>query len=309
MKYPLCNLNDEEFEKLSALICERILGTGTIVFSSGKDGGRDAKFTGKANTFPSKASPWNGKFIIQAKHTTSPLASCSDSEFQTIIKKELPKLKKLKDNNKIDYYLLFTNRKLTGLQDPKIENFINANIEIKNAVIGDEKIQLWLSEYPDVVKAGKLNRLLLPLEFHEEDLQEIIVIFSETKISKKELQNIQDDLKRMPIEEKNTLNNLGKEYFDNVFKKSVEKFQKIKVFLEDPQNEVYKNKYQNSISDLQEEIIIHRNEYGAFENILNHLYHLIQDTNNAKLHNSRELIRVFLHYMYFNCEIGLKESE
>lgn len=166
-----------------------------------------------------------------------------------------------------------------------------------------------MNEYPDVVKASKLNRLLLPLEFYEEDLQEIIVTFSETKISKKELRNIQDDLKRMPIEKKNILNNLGKEYFDNVFKKSVEKFQKIKAFLEDPQNETYKNKYQNSISDLQEEIIIHRNEYGAFEQILNHLYKLILDTNNTKLHNSRELIRVFLHYMYFNCEIGLKESE
>ncbi|MCD6394467.1 MAG: hypothetical protein J7M40_13290, partial [Planctomycetes bacterium] len=57
-KYPLYNLNDKDFEDLSSLICERILGTGTIVFSTGKDGGRDAKFTGKANKFPSEAAPW-----------------------------------------------------------------------------------------------------------------------------------------------------------------------------------------------------------------------------------------------------------
>ena len=89
-KYPLHNLNDKDFEDLSALICKKILGTGTVVFSTGKDGGRDAKFTGKANNFPSEEPPWDGKFIIQAKHTTNPIASCSDSEFQTILKKELP---------------------------------------------------------------------------------------------------------------------------------------------------------------------------------------------------------------------------
>ena len=42
-----------------------------------------------ANNFPSNASPWKGKFIIQAKHTTNMLASCSDSEFNTLLKKEL----------------------------------------------------------------------------------------------------------------------------------------------------------------------------------------------------------------------------
>lgn len=149
----------------------------------------------------------------------------------------------------------------------------------------------------------------MPLEFYEKDLQEIIVTFSETKVSKEELRNIQDDLTRMPMEEKNKLNNLGKEYFDNLFKKSYNKFERIKAFLEDPQNEGSKIKYQNSISDLQAEIIIHRNEYGAFENIISHLYKLVLDTNNTKLCNNRELIRVFLHYMYFNCEIGSKDIE
>ncbi len=47
IKYPLHYLDDKEFENLVALICEKILGTGTIVFSDGKDGGRDALFTQK----------------------------------------------------------------------------------------------------------------------------------------------------------------------------------------------------------------------------------------------------------------------
>jgi hypothetical protein len=63
--FPLYDLNDQEFEKLVVLICERILGSGTINFSTGADAGRDAKFTGKAQNFPSKTSPWEGKFIIK----------------------------------------------------------------------------------------------------------------------------------------------------------------------------------------------------------------------------------------------------
>ncbi len=309
IKYPLHDLNNDDFEKLSALICERILGTGTIVFSPGKDGGRDAKFTGKANKFPSEAAPWDGKFIIQAKHTTNPIVSCSDSEFQTILKKELPKLKNLKDQDKVDFYLLFTNRKLSGLQDLKIEDLIDDNTNVDNVIIGDERIQLWLNEYPDVVKTLGLNKLLMPLEFYEKDLQEIVIAFSETKISKGMLQNIQDDFKRIPLEEKNKVNNLGKQYFDNVLKNSYDKFERIKAFLEDPQNEACKIKYQNSVSDLQAEIITHRNEYGAFENILSHLYKIICDRSNKKLRDNSRLIRVFLHYMYFYCEIGIKESE
>lgn len=308
-KYPLHNLNDEDFEDLSALICERILGTGTFIFSPGKDGGRDGKFTGKANKFPSEAAPWDGKFIIQAKHTTSPIASCSESKFQRILKLELPKLETLKKEGKIDYYLVFTNRKLSGLQDPKIEILIDENTNVDNAIFGNERIQLWLNEYPDVVKTLGLNRLLMPLDFYEEDLQEIIISFSETKISRKKLKSMQDDLRRISIEEKNRINNLGKEYFDNVFKNSYDKFERIKVFLEDPQNEACKIKYQNSVSDLQEEIVIKRDEYGTFEAILNHLYKLILDSNNEKLLNNRRLIRVFLHYMYYVCDIGVKESE
>jgi len=131
IKYPLHNLVDKDFETLVALICKEILGTGTIVFSDGKDSGRDAKFTGTANRFPSETNPWNGKFIIQAKHTKKPEASCSDSGFNTILKDELPRLRKLKEDGKVDYYLQFTNRKLTGVQDPKIEDFFDKEVGVK----------------------------------------------------------------------------------------------------------------------------------------------------------------------------------
>ncbi len=307
IKFPLYNLNDEEFEALVVLICERILGLGTIVFSVGKDAGKDAKFTGKANSFPSISAPWEGDFIIQAKHTTKPEASCSDSDFKTIIQKELPKIKELKEIRKLDHYLLFTNRKLAGRQDSKIEDIIAERVNINNQIIGLERIQLWLQEYPSIAITLGLNKLLMPIQFYEQDIQEIITTFAETAIPESDIKKLQDEFARISIEEKNKLNKLGKDYFNNVLKSSYADFDKIKIFLEDPQNDDFKKKYKNSISDLQEEIVLHKLDYGAFENILNHIYKLILDMSNEKLRNNRNLIRIFLHYMYVNCDIGIKE--
>ena len=203
--------------------------------------------------------------------------------------------------------MLFTDRKLSGIRDSRIENIFSEKIDIENRIIGIERIQLWLEEYPDIVKTLGLNKLLMPIEFYEEDIQEIITTFAETTIIKKDLRKILDDFKRIPIEEKNKLNQLGEDYFNNVLKSSFSDFDKIKAFLQDPRNDDLKKKYTNTISDLQEEIILNREEYSSFENILNHLFKLILDVSNDKLRNNRKLIRIFLHYMYFNCDIGIKE--
>lgn len=309
MKYPLYNLDDEGFADLVAIICEHILGIGTIVFTKAKDGGRDAKFTGTANEIPSKADPWSGKFIIQAKHTIKPTASCSDAYFRGILKKELSKIEALKKDGKIDYYLLFTNRKLTGLQDPKIEDLIDGSAGVPNMVFGIERIDLWLETRPQIATTANLNRLLLPLQFYEKDIRNLVVAFSKVRVSQNAIAEIENEVWGIPIAEKNKLNNLSEEYFNDVFKKSVDDFARIKAFLEDPKNETFLNMYQNTVSDIQEEITIRRAEYHAFDEILNHLYKLVLDTGNEALKSNRRLIRVFLHYMYFHCDIGIKEKQ
>ncbi len=308
MKYPLYKLDDMQFENLVALICEKILGTGTIVFSTGKDGGRDAKFKGTANKFPSESSPWSGSFIIQAKHTTKPISSCSDSDFQTIVSKEIPKIRELKQKSKIDYYILFTNRKLSGIQDEKLEDNIYKNTNIPSVVLAEEKLQLFLLQHPEISRLLNLNKLLIPLEFFEEDIKNTISAFSAANIktSKAELFRIQSEFQKIPIEEKNKLNKLGEEYFNELFKRSYVEFVKIKQFLENPINKNYKDKYNNTVNDIQEEIIIKRDEYHNFEEILHHLYKFILSNLDESLLKHRNLIRVFLHYMYYHCDIGKK---
>ena len=304
MKYPLENLTDTEFENLVALLCSEILGTGTVVFSVGKDGGKDARFSGKANNFPSKSEPWSGKIVIQAKHTQRPDASCSESDFQSILKKSvIPAINKLKGNNEIDYYLLFTNRKLSGIQDAKIEDIFEDKTDIENRLIGLETIELWLKQYPNIVKTLGLNKLLLPLSFDENDLRLIVNSFS--KLDKKK-----GDLSKIPenrdIENKNKLNALSKEYFDNVIKKNLIYFEQIRKFLKDLINREYLDKYENTIDDINAKIIVHKTDFEKFEMILEFLYDFIVE-NNPELKNKRRLVRLFLHYMYYNCDIGINE--
>ncbi len=121
MDYRLENLSEDDFEKLVNVLCEELFGMGTVSFSKGRDGGRDGRFTGTANKYPSESSKWSGKFIIQAKHTTDYQGSCSDNPFYgnqtSLINAEIKKIKVLKANNEIDNYLLFTNRKETDSRE------------------------------------------------------------------------------------------------------------------------------------------------------------------------------------------------
>jgi hypothetical protein len=69
MMYAYEDLSPEQFETLIVLLCQRLLGTSVKGFAKGPDAGRDAKFVGTAELHPSKAAPWMGTVIIQAKHT------------------------------------------------------------------------------------------------------------------------------------------------------------------------------------------------------------------------------------------------
>ncbi len=309
-KWPFEEMLPQEFEELVICLCQKILGTGTIHFSTGPDGGRDALFNGTAENFPSASNPWHGRFIIQAKHTEKPLASCSDADFNRILKDEIPKLQNLIEQKEVDYYLLFTNRKLSGNQNAKISDFIDSHLKVETRLLGYENINLWLNQNKNIVKTLGLNRLLLPFEFYENDLKELILKFAAMK------DDIGHEIKRKTSRwsfsektEKNRLNNLGEHYFKFMQKKSLSHFDKIDKFLRASINAKYEEYYENTIDDLQEIILVKRDEYGQFEELLNIIYKYILENNIADLKLNRGLIRVFLHYMYWNCDIGISENK
>jgi len=136
MKYAHEDLSDGQFENLIVFLCQRLLGISVQGFSKGPDGGRDAKFVGTAELLPSKAAPWVGTTIIQAKHTNGYNRNFSESDFfsptgkNTVLGKEIPRIKKLRENNQLNHYMLFANRRLAGNAENDIRAHISAQCDI-----------------------------------------------------------------------------------------------------------------------------------------------------------------------------------
>jgi hypothetical protein len=108
---------------------------------------------------------------------------------------------------------------------------------------------------------------------------------------------------------KNELNQLSKQYFDDVIKRHFSHFETIKSFLSDPINKHLKEIYQDTVDELNAKISDKRDEYSVFEGLLEELYDYVIANNTEFLYSGRKrLVRVFLNYMYCNCDIGKKEN-
>lgn len=313
MKYPLHFLSDDQFEALVGRICYEILGTGVVVFTKGRDGGKDGRFEGTANHYPSDKSPWFGKFIIQAKHTNNPIASCSDSDFETQVGKEILRLKKLIAKVEvIDNYLLFTNRKYTGDKGEKLRDRVVNETGIKNVnIIGIEVLNdNYLKPNRQIVKDFSLDKMVMPFDFSDSEIRSVIVEL------KKQLDESRDDLKdtvegieydfnRIELADKNKKNELGKEYFeDEILANSLEHFHSIDEFLKSPKNSEFKEQYYDSAAELRNMISIKRDNFGPFEEVLASIYQIVCEGKEEL--KGKRYVWVLLHYMYFTCAIGKK---
>jgi hypothetical protein len=315
MDYRLEYINDTDFERLVNIICQKILGTGVIEFSPGKDGGRDGKFNGTAQNYPSAKDSWTGKFIIQAKHTENYIASCSDKEFERIVDVEITKIKKLKANGEIDNYLLFTNRKYSGEKGERLVKKIIKETGIENcAIIGKETINnQYLNSNKDIVKQFKLDINHIQFDFSDEEIKDIILAFKsqlpeiKTEI-KAEVDKLKHDYTLIDKKEKNKKNRLSEEYFNEfIVSESLMDFDKIEKFLYNPLNEYLKDYYFDTAYELNQLISLKRDDFDLFEEIFVFIYKLICD-GSTSLKGSKKHVMVFLHYMYYECLIGKKAN-
>jgi len=313
MDYRLENLSTGEFEELINTICQRVLGIGTVSFSEGKDGGRDGRFEGTTNEYPSKTSKWNGRFIIQAKRTTDYKASCSDNTFHgnksSVVNKEIERLKKLIATEVIDNYIIFTNRKETDNREAAITH-IKQQTGIKNVEIeGKETLHLRLKQHDDIARLFKIGHYALPLVITEFDIREVITTFGENIPVIRTIKTIElDDIIGIEKDIKNKLNGLSESYYANqIRRKSIQYFDDIDIFLQDLKNEEYTKIYYNFADELSNKIHVKRDDFKKFEEIFVYLYDIIFEQNSIELKNDRGLIWVFLHHLYFNCHIGKTE--
>lgn len=159
MKFAYEDLSEDQFEKLIVLLCQRLLGLSVKGFAKGPDGGRDAKFVGKAELHPSAAAPWSGTVIVQAKHTNGYNRHFGETDFysakskDTVIGKEVPRIGKLRKEKQLDHYMLFANRRLAGNADQNITQHIAQECGLPEGSIylcGLEQLELFMKQFSEV---------------------------------------------------------------------------------------------------------------------------------------------------------------
>lgn len=315
ISYDFNHISEDDFEKLVVDLCNNLLGIGVHSFTKGRDGGKDGFFEGTAQTYPSVKDSWQGKFIIQAKHTTIVGASCADNDFfvnqSSVINKEIRRLVQMRDENgqAFDCYLLFTNRKLPGGIHNAIRQHLRNGLGIQNVdVIGLEDLIRYVEQQPELIKRYQLQCYLLPDQFYESDIRDVIVLFS-NNTSWIDTSPVKDTtpFEFAEKERKNVLNNIDETYFNEIKSHSLPFFQLIEIFLQDPRNLQYRAKYLNTVSDLRGYIQKHF-DACSLKDMMEYIIETITGADtDSDVFRVRALVRVFVHYMYWNCDIGRKE--
>lgn len=238
MKYAYEDLSDTQFERMIVLLCQRLLGISVQGFAEGPDGGRDAKFVGTAELFPSKAAPWIGTTIVQAKHTNGVNRHFSEGDFysttakNTVFGEEIPRIKKLRANKQLDHYMLFANRRLGGNAESEIRAYLAKESGIPEGSVflcGLEQLELWMKTFPDVPKLADLDPVDSPLIVSPDDLAEVVQALARQRDT---IVAILDDppTPRVSYEEKNALNNMSGDYAKELRKKYLKDTAQIRSF-------------------------------------------------------------------------------
>ena len=152
------------------------------------------------------------------------------------------------------------------------------------------------------------NKPRSPLNIHPEDLQKVIEKFREYIP-----QNISDnkrhktkDFVYLSTTTKNKINGLSDEYNRYIQEESEKYFHHLINFLKNPRNKKYKDLYEGTVFDFKGIIISRRSDYETFDEILEDIfseaYSKLKDKGIEK-----KLLKVLIHLMYLNCDIGEKE--
>ena len=313
MKYPYEELSPEQFETLVVFICQKLLGISVQGFATGPDGGRDAKFLGTAELHPSRSAPWTGTTIIQAKYTNGYNRSFSETDFyksnsdNTVIGGELPRVVALREKKQLDNYMLFANRRLGGNAESEIRQHIATRCGVSEESVylcGTQQIEMLLKIFPDIPRMADIDPVDTPLTVSPDELAEVIQAFCQQQGIFKDAASIPPS-PRIRYEDKNVLNSMSAEYAAELLKRYLKDTKQIDLFLEAPENEEMKERYQTVIEEFQLQIVSKRKNYQSFDEVMQYLAGLLFARDpilNQRKH--KRLTRAMLFYMYWNCDIG-----
>jgi hypothetical protein len=313
MKFAYENLSAGQFENLIVFLCQRLLGISVQGFAEGSDGGRDAKFVGTAELHPSKAAPWVGTTIIQAKHTSGYNRHFSEADFysdtakNSILGKEIPRIKKLRASKQLDHYMLFANRRLAGNAESEIRAYIAQQCCIPEESLylcGLEQLEIWLKTFPDVPKLAELDLVDSPLIVSPDDLAEVVQALARQSDA---VSAVLDDppTSRVSYDQKNVLNNMTEDYARAQRTKYLKETTQIRAFLAAPENLDLQRKYESVVDEFQLKILAKRKDYQTFDEVMEYLVDLLFNRDAIlRQHAHKRLTRAVLFYMYWNCDIG-----
>lgn len=314
MSYNFTNLNEDEFEKLVVNICRVILGIGAASFAKGTDGGRDSRFYGRAERYPSSAKPWEGAMIVQAKFTAEMNASYGDTRFYSkkgtsaTLNREFDKIKNLAAQNEMDYYLLFSNRRKTPNQEDMLKKAIAAagNIPAENvAIFGLEELSSYCAMYPVVMKGVNLFPMDSPLNITSNELVEVIEALAEAIHNKENVDSMRSNLTRTSYKEKNKENKLSDEYATVMQRAWVSYDHLIRAFLANPDNARYAELLEDSAIEMQRHIVVNQQRDMSMDENLNYILDWILRTSyELSSPSNKRLLKALVYYLYFNCDIG-----
>lgn len=314
MKFAYEDLSSSQFEDLVVAICQFLLGAGVQGFTAGPDGGRDAKFVGTAELHPSKAKPWEGTVICQAKHTNGYNKTFSDADFysdgndESVIAKEIPRIKKLRKAKQLDHYMLFSNRRLTGNAESSLRTVIAEKCDLSEYSVylcGVEQLEVWLKRFPEAARIAKIDPIDSPLIVSPEDLAEVVEHLAQHLKGAPAQPVLPTD--RVPYERKNALNNMSDEYAKQLRRLYLKETEQIRKFLAAPENAELQRRYESAAEEFQLQVLAKRKGYQSFDEVINYLIDLLLGRDPV-LRANKKLTRTMVFYMYWNCDVGLNDD-
>ncbi|MBA1445577.1 MAG: hypothetical protein M3H12_08570 [Chromatiales bacterium] len=317
MRIDYHDLNENQFEQLVIAVCTHLLGLGVQGFSKGPDGGKDARFHGRAERFPSAAAPWDGRIVIQAKHTDLINRKFSEPDFSgdapsSVLSRELPRIQRLREAGELDYYLLFSNRRLAGVAEEKIRKRIAEAAGIAEQAIffcGVEALDQYLRLQPDILRWANINPFDSPPIIDPDDLARVIRAFADERDRFSEAldETNPPPEQRVSLADKNRINGLSEDYA-RIVERYIKDFDPIRAFLAAPENSSYVSLYENTVNELNGLIMAHKQEHHGFDQILEQLYKQLID-RDYDLKVNKRLTRTVLYYMYWNCDLGNDDND
>lgn len=130
----LTNLSPIDFEDLCRDLARADTGKRFSAFGAGPDGGMDGRH-----------SKGKGTIVLQCKH----YAGSSFPKLKSALKKEIPKISKLKPKR----YLFYTSQSLTPKKSDQLADILGDLVLDKGDIWGREDIEAALKAYPEIEKS------------------------------------------------------------------------------------------------------------------------------------------------------------